>query len=279
MYFLPLWLANLGRIPWRVTLPTVPRWCAFAFIRLGPCLERGESHLLGDLLGLSTFGCPGGMVHGGWFIFGWVFWRFFTCIFSGWDVHWLTFKKIFPNIPYYGSYISSGTYPGTLTSLRSQRLVRFGDVLTKQKDGPFFSLWVQSCCFLLKKDPRKELQWTFAWLRDRCVQNWVIFEEFTKFTWHISDFLFGEVLRFFDLTSPVRLDDWPHQKNLTKRTSANDEMVSVFGSCTQLFCWCRLVNHSLSANSWYFRSSLWFHHIWPTWSSHKQSQGANVPQI
>ena len=52
------------------------------------------------------------------------------------------------------------------------------------------------------------------------------------FVWGSSAILwFGDKLT----STLVWLNDWPHQKNLTKRTSANDEMVSVFGSCTLLF--------------------------------------------
>ena len=116
-----------------------------------------------------------------------------------------------------------------------------------QEKWAFFSVLVSSSrCFFFfwRKIHEKSFPWTFAWLRDRCVKNWVIFEEFTNFTWHISDVCLG---KFCDsliwrqthiyislvkwLTSPKE----PHQKNLTKRTSANDEMVSVFGSCTLLF--------------------------------------------
>lgn len=115
----------------------------------------------------KSFGWPGGRlqqdVHGVFSLSGWFFWRFIACIFSGWDVHWLMYLKNLPKytllrviyIYIYQWDISRNLdiffrkqpelQPGSLC----ERLVRFGDVLTK-KNGCFSrSLWVQVCCFLL----------------------------------------------------------------------------------------------------------------------------------
>lgn len=112
----------------------------------------------------KSFGWPGGRlqqdVHGVFSLSGWYFWRFIACIFSGWNVHWLMYFKKSSQIYSITGHIyqwdisrnldiffrkQPELQPGSLC----ERLVRFGDVLTK-KNGCFSrSLWVQVCCFLL----------------------------------------------------------------------------------------------------------------------------------
>ena len=186
---------------------TFPRWCVFAFIRLG---VPG---------GWKSFGWPGGRlhrdVHGGWIIFGWYFWRFFACIFSGWDVHWLMYL-IFSQIYRITGHIyqwdisrnldiffrkQPELQPGSLC----ERLVRFGDVLTKKMGGFLGPCEFKFVVFFSKKDPRKELQLflLLGWETDVLKANYF---------WGVHQFhlaylgcLFGEVLRFFDLETNSHL--------------------------------------------------------------------------
>lgn len=89
----------------------------------------------------------------------------------------LTYLKNLPKyIPYYRPYIPVGYLSANLDIFVCQRLVRFGDVLTK-KNWPVFLLVSSSLLFFSSEERSKKRAAvvSFAWLRDRFVLKTELF--------------------------------------------------------------------------------------------------------
>ena len=233
MYFFPLWLASEKTTQKKHPLSRrdgskVMRLCIHPVGSAGS--GRGEN-LLGDLVGGCTrmsmvfFHYQGDFFEDLWHVFLVDEMFIDLCI-----------LKILPKYTVLRVIYISGTYPGTLISFFENNLsFNLGlcvnvlcvlEMFWPRKMGIFLGPCEFKSLFFFfwRKIHEKSFPWTFAWLRDRCVKNWVIFEEFTNFTWHISDVCLG---KFCDsliwrqthiyislvkwLTSPKE----PHQKDIS----------------------------------------------------------------